>query len=71
LNIDLLLTNFQIKVDVVDSFDFSNLSNTFDSFHSNGFNVEKFIDEMEVEAFMLFQVPLVAMTSSKEFFTTT
>jgi hypothetical protein len=63
--------NYHIKVDMVDYFDFSNFSSTFDSFHFNGFNVEKFIDEMEVEAFMLFQVTLVAMTSSKDFFTTT
>jgi len=64
------LTDSHIKVNMVDSFDFSNLSNTFDSLNLNGFNVEKCIDDMDVEAFMLFQVVLVATTISKEFFTT-
>jgi hypothetical protein len=56
---------------MVDFSEFSNLSNTFDSSNSNELNVEEFIDDMDVETFMLFQVALVAMTSSKEFFTTT
>ncbi len=59
MNIDPLLTNSHIKVDMVDFSKFSNLFNTFDSSNSNEFNVEEFIDDMDVEAFMLFQVTLV------------
>jgi hypothetical protein len=44
---------------MVDFSKFSNLFNTFDSSNSNEFNVEEFIDDMDVEAFMLFQVTLV------------
>jgi hypothetical protein len=56
---------------MVNSFNFLDLFSTLDSFNFDSFNVEGNINDVDVEAFILFQVAFIVATSSKEFFTAT
>jgi hypothetical protein len=47
------------------------LFSTLDSFNFDSFNVEGNINDVDVEAFVLFQVASIVATSSKEFFPAT
>jgi hypothetical protein len=62
------LEHFSPKKKMVDSFNFSYLFNTSNSYSYDGFNVDKFIDDMDPQVFMLFQVALVVEASLEEFF---
>jgi hemerythrin superfamily protein len=64
-------TIFHTKVNTVNFFNFLDLYNTLDSFNFVSFNVEGNINDMDVEAFILFQVASIVVVSSKEFFTAT
>jgi hypothetical protein len=50
---------------------FLDLFNTLDFFNFDSFNVEGNINDMDVEAFILFQAASIIVAKSKEFFTTT
>ncbi len=64
-------TIFHTNVNIVDYFNFKILFHTFDFFNFDSFNVEGNINDVDVEAFILFQVASIVATSSMEFFTTT
>jgi hypothetical protein len=44
------------------------LFSTLDSFNFDSFNVKGNINDVDVEAFILFQVAFIIVVSSKEFF---
>lgn len=63
-------TIFHTKVNTNNSLNFLDLYSTLDSFNFVSFNVEGNINDVDVEAFILFQVASIVVVSSKEFFTT-